>query len=267
MGLLDTYLMRFDEHGSLRMSTDRFAWVLLKQHPWCLDLLWSKTNQLWQKKRKTWNTNDVQKWRNVNTHTLTHTDETSIYELCKLLLSFLLQCVTAVETRECLCFIGAKSQTQQRCLALWRYRTHVTVCTKQRSWSPISLPSSFLLSLSLLWCSLNILALSEVHREQQKSTSSATCLISETLVSVSLLLTAHALLAASSFTVTLLSVHAGLFHIIRRDAKQDRTTKSGECRWVCFGDGGCRGGCYSSLWRTGGSSLCDRAVRTLSNFS
>lgn len=58
---------------------------------------------------------------------------------------------------------------------------------------------------------------------------SATHVISETLFSI--LLTAHALLAASSFTLPPPSVCAGLFHVILCDAKQDHTTMSGECRW------------------------------------
>lgn len=151
MGLLDTYLMRFDEHGSLRMSTDRFAWVLLKQRPWCLDLLWSKAIQLGPKKKrkkKTWNINDIQKWRNVNTHTR------SLIRTKHLYMSYVSYCyhfcysVWQQLKRESVCvLLEQKSQTLlQRCLALWRRRTHVNVCTEQRSWSPISLPR-------LLFCS------------------------------------------------------------------------------------------------------------------
>lgn len=45
----------------------------------------------------------------TRTHSLTQTDKTLKYELIKLLLSFLLQYVTAVvEKHKSLCFIGAK---------------------------------------------------------------------------------------------------------------------------------------------------------------
>ncbi len=116
-----------------------------------------------------------------HTHTLTHTNKTSIYELCKLLLSFLLLCVTAV--------VWDKSEfywSKSRCspVGLLRQTVHVTVRNKQRSWSLISLHPLSPLSLSSPWCHLNILTLSEeVHREEQKeqSTVSATGTISEIL--------------------------------------------------------------------------------------
>lgn len=152
-------------------------------------------------------------------------------------------CDSSCLKQENVCVLLEQSQTLQLCLALGTHRTHVTICYllqakwKRRWERSVSRPSSFPLSLSPLWCNLNILALSEeVHREEQKekSTVSATP-TSDTFFSVFLLLTVHALLAASSFALTPPSVHAGLFHIIPHDAKQDHTTMSGECRWGAFG--------------------------------
>lgn len=136
-----------------------------------------------------WKIDNIQKWRNVkHTHTLAHTDKTSIYERCKLLLAFLQQCVTTVvwNKRESV-FSRSKAKL---CSSVWPSgRTvHMSLFVAHLP------PSSFPLSLSPLRRLLNILALSE--EQKKNSTLSATCVLSETLFSV--LLTAHAPLAASS---------------------------------------------------------------------
>lgn len=159
------------------------------------------------------------------THTDTRTHihshrQTSIYELCKLLLPFLLQCVTAS--------VGNK-------------RVSVFYWSKVKFYSSVwpsghavlfpSLPSSFPLNLSPFCCHVNILALSkEVQREEQKELHAITGVSATSHKwvnpsSVFLVLTAHALLAASSFTLTLSSVHHGLFNTILCNAKQDHTTR------------------------------------------
>lgn len=198
-------------------------------------------------------------------HALTHTDKTSIYELCKLL-SFLLQCVTVVVWNKSE-FYWSKASAAQ--FGPWDTPYKLLVVPSRGAGHP-SLPTFFSTRLVFSVTPFKYFSAkwwSPQGGTEEQSTVSPTRIISETIFSVFLLLTAHALLAASSFTVTPPSIHAGLFHTILCDAKQDHTTMSGERRWACFWDEGCRGKCYSSLWRTGGSSLCDRAVRTLSNFS
>lgn len=170
--------------------------------------------------------------------------------------------------QERVCVLLEQSKTLQLCLALRTHRTRYGLYQAEELVTHLPhLPIFLSTQLVSSQTPFKYFTISEeVHREEQKkSIVSATRVISETLFFI--LLTAHARLAASSFTLPPPSVRAGLFHIILCDAKQDHTTMSGECRWGCFGDVGCQGRCYSSLWRTGGSSLCDRAVRTLSNFS
>lgn len=159
MGLLDTFLMSFYERGSLRMSTDRFSRV------WWRNDVWYPLKKNKKTPHETWHT----KMKECKqTHSLTH--KTSTYEPCKLL--FLLQCATAVVWNK-----RMWSKTLQLRLALGTHRTHVTVCTERRSWSPIS-P---IFSSSPLSCHLNIFLAKE------KSTVSATRVVSENLLSVFLL--------------------------------------------------------------------------------
>lgn len=125
------------------------------------------------------------------------------------------------ETRECLCFLGAK--TLLLCLALWTHRTSYCLYQTEEPVTHLS-PSSYALSLSPLWSHLNILVLSEeVHREEQKekSTVNATHDISETLFSLFLLLTAHASVSCLFIRSHPSQYSRWTLHIILCDAKQD----------------------------------------------
>lgn len=119
----------------------------------------------------------VQKWRNVNwhTHSLTQTEKTSTYELFKLW--FLLQCATAV--------VQNKSNTLQLCLALGTHRSSCLYRAEELVTHLSQLVSSLM--------PLKYFSEGEVHRECN------TCCKWDPLLWV---LFAHALLAASSFTLT-----------------------------------------------------------------
>lgn len=141
-------------------------------------------------------------YRHTCTHSLTHSHKQNFYIWAMLLLSFQLQCVTAVvRNKGVSVFYWSKAKL---CSSVWPsgHTIRMLLFVPSRGEELVTHLSLLLFRLSPVWCHSNFLALSEeVHREEQKekSTVSATRVISKTLFFVFLLLTAHALLAASSF--------------------------------------------------------------------
>lgn len=187
-------------------------------------------------------------------------------------LSFLLQCVTAIVWNETMSmFYCSKAKLSS---SVWPsgHAVPLYLSVPSRGADHQSAPSSFPFVFSTRHCHFNISALSEeVHRGEQKKFCALSGVHSEydTCCEWVLLCTHTAHCTYSFSCLFFLSDPSKCSHPTPPHHPPQCKSRPYHCGWWVqtgvFSATVAR--CYSSLWRTGGSSLCERAVRTLSNFS
>ena len=122
MGLLDTYLMRFYEHGSLRTSTGSFSWVRWSNvHDVLISVDHSKINK--QKKNKKGLKECKHTYIRTRTDPHSHTQTKHLLWAMQVIVSISATLCDSSWKQERVCVLLEQSKTLQLCLALRTHRT------------------------------------------------------------------------------------------------------------------------------------------------